>query len=177
MKPIDQNKSLRKIVEPAIIAALYFILTFFSASVGLAYSGVQLRLSEALTILPVFTPFAIPGLTIGCFISNIASPFGLIDLVFGTLCTLLSAFLTRLLKDIKIKEVPFLSPLPPVILEPVFISFLICFSSPEGLQANTFWTIFGLIFAGQFIVCYCLGIPFYLILKKSGIFKSQRSTI
>lgn len=177
MNLLDQNKGLRKIVEPAIIAALYVILTFFSASVGLAYSGVQLRLSEALTILPVFTPFAIPGLTIGCFISNIASPFGMIDLIFGTLSTFFAAILTRALRGLKIKDIPFLAPLPPVVLGAAFVSLLICFTSPDGFSLNAFYLLFGLIFAGQFIVCYCLGIPLYMILKKYGTFENQRSKL
>ena len=70
---MQKQKTIHYIVLSAIIAAAYVALTFFSNIFGLAYGPIQLRISEVLTILPVFTPAAIPGLTIGCFISNIAS--------------------------------------------------------------------------------------------------------
>lgn len=171
MKFLEQSKGLRRIVESAIIAAIYVVLTFFSASIGMAYTSVQLRLSEALTILPALTPFAVPGLTLGCLIANLTSPFGVIDLIFGTLATFLSALLTRLLRNVKFKGLPVLAPLPPVVVNAVIISLLICFSSPEGFSISAFCVMSGLIALGQFIMCYGLGLPLYMLLKKYGIFK------
>ena len=78
---MKQQKTTRYVVLAAVIAAAYIVLTYISATLGLAYGGIQFRVSEALNILAAFTPAAIFGLTIGCFISNIGSPFPL-DMVF-----------------------------------------------------------------------------------------------
>ena len=78
-------------MEAGLIGALYAVLTYVSSMMGLAYGEVQFRISEALTILPVFTPAAIPGLVIGCIIANIGSPFGMVDIVCGTLATFAAA--------------------------------------------------------------------------------------
>ena len=74
-----------------LIAALYAIATYLSAAMGLAYGGIQFRISEALTILPIFTPAAIPGLIVGCFIGNLGSPFGMVDILLGTFATAFAA--------------------------------------------------------------------------------------
>lgn len=71
------TKSIRYLVQAAVIAAIYAVLTLLASSLNLAYGPVQFRISEFLTVLPMFTPAAIPGLTLGCFLANLASPFGL----------------------------------------------------------------------------------------------------
>lgn len=96
---MKQSQKLRYLVQGAMIAAIYTVLTLLAALWGLAYGPVQFRFSEALTILPVFTPAAIPGLTVGCLLSNIFSGYGIYDMVFGTLATLLAAAGTRLLRN------------------------------------------------------------------------------
>lgn len=83
-----ENK-VRFLALSAVIAALYAVLTYAAAAVNLAYGPFQFRFSEALTVLPAFTPAAIPGLAVGCLLSNLASPLGIVDWVFGTLATLL----------------------------------------------------------------------------------------
>ena len=80
---------VRFLAQGAVIAALYAVLTYLAAAMNLAYGPVQFRFSEALTVLPVFTPAAIPGLALGCFLSNLASPLGIVDWVFGTAATCL----------------------------------------------------------------------------------------
>ena len=85
------NKKIMNLVFGAMIAAIYAAATYLSSVFGIAYGPIQFRLSEALTVLSVFTPAAIPGLTIGCIIGNLASPFGIWDIVFGSLATLLAA--------------------------------------------------------------------------------------
>ena len=87
------KKSTVYTVQGALIAAVYAALTY--AVAPLSFGATQFRISEALTILPVFTPAAIPGLAIGCVIANIGSPFGPIDIVLGTLATLLSDLVQR----------------------------------------------------------------------------------
>ena len=88
-----KNKKVYSLVSGAVIAALYAALTYVASSVGLAYGAVQFRFSEALTVLAALTPAAIPGLTIGCFLANLGSPYGIVDIVCGTLATLVAAFL------------------------------------------------------------------------------------
>lgn len=159
------------IITGALIAAAYAGLTYLSNVFGLAYGPIQLRVSEVLTILPVFTPAAIPGLAVGCFIANIGS-FNAVDLVFGTFATVAAAILTYFLRNIKFKGLPLLAMLPPVLVNAVVIGFEIaCFFLPEGYS---FW---GFIISGfqvglgQLIVCYVFGIPFYLVVKKYRIFE------
>ena len=91
---IDLNKRTRFIVEAAILAAIYAVITIILAPIS--YGQIQVRISEALTILPYFTPAAIPGLFVGCIVSNIFGGGGLIDIVFGSLATLIAAILSRI---------------------------------------------------------------------------------
>lgn len=163
------------IIAGALIAAAYAGLTYLSNVFNLAYGPIQLRVSEVLTILPVFTPAAIPGLTLGCFIANIGS-FNVADLLFGTLATLAAAILTYFLKDIKWRGIPFLAFFPPVIVNAVIIGFEIAlFFLPEGYS---FWgfLISGLqVGIGQLIVCYVFGVPFYLVVQKYRIFERKHN--
>ena len=93
------NRKVLFIVHASVIAALYVVLTFVANAFGLANYAVQVRFSEALTILPFFTPAAIPGLTIGCLLSNILTGCALPDIIFGTLATSIGAFLTYLVNE------------------------------------------------------------------------------
>ena len=165
-----QSKKLINMAYISMIAALYVVLTFLSSILGLAYSGVQLRLSEMLTILPVFSPLAILGLAIGCFISNLASPFGFMDVIFGTISTLIAAFLTRILRKIRMKNIPILSPLPPVLLSCFSVSLIILTASAQALNAEMFIFLALSVGFGQFIVCYLLGIPLFIVLNRLKLF-------
>ena len=167
-----RRKKIEFVITGALIAAAYAGLTYLSNVFGLAYGPIQLRISEVLTLLPIFTPAAIPGLTIGCFIANIGS-FNAADLVFGTVATLAAAILTHALKSVKIKGLPLLAMLPPVIVNAVIIGFEIALFLPEGF---TFWgfIISGLeVGLGELIVCYVFGIPFYLVVEKYDFFKKR----
>ncbi len=164
------------LAESAVIAALYAVLTYIAAMMNLAYGVVQFRFSEALTILPIFTPAAIPGLTVGCFISNLGSSLGIVDWIFGPLATLLGAVFTRMLREIKIGEVPFLSVLMPVISNTLIIGFeLSCLTEGGSFSLSALsWS--GFIAAalsvgvGELAVCCVLGIPLILYLNKSDLF-------
>ena len=105
-----RNKNVVFITQAAMIAAIYCVLTWVSASFNLASGSVQMRLSEALCILPFFTPAAIPGLTIGCLIANLTTGCVIWDVIFGSLATLIGAMGTYLLRKHE-----FLCTLPPVI--------------------------------------------------------------
>ena len=166
------NKRQRDItfhlVLGAMTAAFYVILTIFSAFFNLAYNGVQFRLSEALCILPVFYPSSIIGLTVGCIISNFFSPMMLLDVIFGSLATLLAAIIGRLLRNIKYKGIPFLVPLPAVVINAVAVGIEISIFMNGEVG---FWLVAGQVALGQLVCCYGLGIPLYVALKKLGLEK------
>lgn len=157
------------LVNSAMIAALYAGFTYFSAIWGLAYGPVQLRISEALTILPILTPAAIPGLTIGCFIGNLGSPYGLVDILLGTLATALAAIFTRLARHIRIKNIPFLSPLAPVVFNALIIGTGITFFTGTDANFTAFLIAAGWVGLSELIVCYALGLPLGLALEKNNI--------
>ena len=160
------------LAQSAVIAALYALLTYAAAAAGLAYGPVQFRFSEVLTILPVFTPAAIPGLAVGCLLANIASSFAVADMIFGTLATLLAAVISYLARNIRIRGIPLLSALAPVVLNTVIVGLEIAwFFLPEGFTAMGF-LLSGLeVGAGELVICVGLGIPFAMLLEKTGAAK------
>ena len=110
----------KKLVTAGIIAALYVVLTMISAMLGLSSGVIQFRISEALTVLPYFTPAAIPGLFLGCLIANILSGSIVVDVIFGSLATLIGAIGSYLLRKYK-----YLVALPPVISNMVIVPFVL----------------------------------------------------
>lgn len=140
-----------------MIAALYVVLTFASHGLGLANGQVQIRLSEALTILPVFTPAAIPGLFVGCILSNILTGAALPDIIIGSLATLIGALGTRLLKSNK-----YLAVLPPIAANTVIIPFLLYYV--YGIVP--LWLSFITVFAGELISAGVLGILLFKSFQK-----------
>lgn len=151
------NKKTLYLTKAALIAALYAVLTYIAAAAGLAYGEIQFRFSEALTILPLFCPAAIPGLTVGCLVSNIMSTVNPVDMVIGTLATLLAALCTRALRNVRIKNYPLLSMLMPVIFNGVFVGAEIAYFAGEG----AFWPVFASaalsVAAGEAAVVLLLG--------------------
>ncbi len=115
-----RNKKVLMITQGAIIAALYVVLTMIANAMGLASHAIQVRFSEALCILPFFTMAAIPGLTIGCLISNLLTGAMVWDVLFGSLATLLGAIGTYLLRKNKM-----LMMLPPIIANTVIVPFVL----------------------------------------------------
>ena len=156
----------RDITLAALIAAVYAVLTL-----GLPlppYAGIQLRVAEAMTVLPFLFPAATPGLVVGCFIVNLFSPFPL-DLVFGTLATLLACLLTQLMPS------RWLAPLPPVIANAVIVGFELCCFSEAGVfswgNASLAGFLAGAISVGigELVVCYALGVPLMIAIEKTGL--------
>ncbi|MDU7338658.1 MAG: QueT transporter family protein [Clostridium sp.] len=156
------------LVQGAMIAALYVVLTFLSSAMGLAYGPVQFRLSEALTILPVFTPAAIPGITIGCLISNLGSPYGVVDILCGTGATLLAAVISYQLRRFRLHGLPVLSALPPVLCNALVIGAELAFFLPSGFTAAGFFAAGVSVGAGELVVLAVLGLPLAFLLEKSG---------
>ncbi len=163
-----KKKSTAYLTQAAIIAALYAVMTFFLQP--LSFSGGQLRISEALTILPVITPAAVPALAVGCFISNLASPFGVLDLVLGTSATLVAAVLSRLTAHIRIKNLPVFSAVFPVILNSISAGLVITIMNGGGFTLAAFAASALSVAAGESIVCFLLGLPLCRVLEKSKIF-------
>lgn len=161
-----QNKT-KQLVRGALIAAMYAALTYVAVALGWAYGPIQFRFSEALTILPVFTPAAIPGLTIGCLLGNITSIYPL-DIICGTAATLLASIATYYLRNVKVKGVPILAPLPPVLFNAVIVGAEIAFSASEGFSFPIFLISALQVGAGELAVCYVLGLPLYFAIEKSA---------
>ena len=115
-----RNRKVTFIVQAAVTAALYVVLTMLANALGLASHTIQVRFSEALCILPVFTTAAIPGLWIGCVIANLMTGAIIWDIIFGSLATLLAAVVTCKLRNHK-----FLCTLPPVIANMIVVPFVL----------------------------------------------------
>lgn len=154
--------SVRFMAEAGIIAALYFVLTV--AIAPLAYGELQMRISEALCVLPFFTPAAIPGLFIGCALANTLSPFGLYDIVFGSLATLIAALITYRIKN------RWLLPLPTIILNGLIIgaelTLLAQVPGFDDLPKTVYWVSVAYVGAGEAIATYVLGMPLFFLLNK-----------
>ena len=157
--------------EGGIIAGLYTALTNLSTAFGLAYGPIQFRISEALTILPVFTPAAIPGLALGCFFSNIGSPYGLADMLLGTLATLLAAICTRLTRNITIKKYPVLSAFMPVIFNCLIVSGEISYFLPKDARVHGFVIGFLQVGAGEIVCATFLGLLLWRALRDRKLFR------
>ena len=159
---------IRLIALSGVIAALYCTCSLVFAPIS--YGMIQVRISEALCVLPLFTPAAIPGLFVGCLLSNLFSPAGFIwaDLVFGSLATLLSAMATYWARRLPPKPALWLAPLPAVVLNAIAVPFIIKY----GYGSDAGLLIIALtVLIGQCIACYGLGIPLTLALRRIGLDK------
>ncbi|MGM9522705.1 MAG: QueT transporter family protein [Oscillospiraceae bacterium] len=159
----------RQLALAAVVAALYTVLSYFANIFGLAFGPVQCRFSEALCVLPFFFPGTTWGLFIGCVLTNLMSAYGPIDIVFGSLATLLAAFATSKVKN------KWLAPLPPVIANGVIVSAVIAYSEAGSLSAFfPLWAYNALtIAAGEVLACYVLGMLLLIALPKISFFRSM----
>ena len=152
-----KNKSTQFIAQAAVIAAIYVVLTMVFAPVS--FREVQVRISEALTILPVFTPAAIPGLFIGCLLSNFLGGSIILDVIFGSIATLIGAVFTYRLRDNK-----WLAPLPPIIANTVIVPFVLFYGYGVNLPIPLMMLTVGI---GEVISCGVLGLILHTALSKS----------
>lgn len=155
-----RKKGSRFITEAAVISATYVILSFAFAPIS--YGLFQVRIAEALTILPAFTPAAIPGLFIGCIIANIIGGNGPLDIIFGSMATLIAAILSYFMPK------KYLVPLPPVLVNGVVVGVLLSYILNVPLFAAMGWVALG-----EVVACYVLGYPLMVQLEKykNRIFK------
>lgn len=155
---------VRFTITAALIAAVYAVLTLCISP--LAYGPLQFRISEIMILFAAATPAAIPGLTIGCVLANLGSPYGLLDILCGSGATLLAALFAYLVRRVKWKGIPFLSPLGAVIFNALLVGLVIKITSETPILYMAAAAEVGL---SELAVCYLAGIPFWLLLKKSGI--------
>ena len=168
----EKKRSTHYLAQSAVIAALCAAATYLSAAFSLAYGPIQFRLSEALTVLAVLTPAAIPGLTVGCAIGNISSPMGIWDVLFGAAATLLSAVCARVLRNVQFKKLPILSSSMPVLFNAVIVGLEIVLLTPtDGAKLTAFLISALEVGAGELVVCFALGLPLYSALRRTKLFK------
>lgn len=166
---MKNNSKLVLLAQGGMIAALYTVATTVLAP--LSFANIQFRASEALTVMPIFAVSSIPGLTVGCILSNAigvatgANIAGWLDVLLGSLATLLAAISTRMLRKIEFFGIPFLSLLPPVI----FNAFIVG-GELSVVCDLPFWICALEVGAGELGVMLILGIPLILALKKTTFF-------
>ena len=161
---MNRNDTL-KLANAGMIAALYVVLTVLAAQFNLANGAIQVRFSEALTILPVFTAAAVPGLTVGCILANILTGCAMWDVVFGSLATLLGAIGTHLLRK---TENPVLGCIPPIIANVVIVPIVLM--KVYGVEDGYPYLALT-VGIGEVVCCGVLGVLLYRQLKKSKRFE------
>ena len=144
-----QSSRIIYITQAALIAAIYTVLTMIAAGFDLASGAIQVRFSEALTIMPFFTPAAIPGLTIGCLLSNLLTGCALPDIIFGSLATFLGAVGSYALRRNR-----WLCALPPIISNMLIIPFILTYAYHIPGGVPLFMLTVGI---GELISCMGLG--------------------
>lgn len=171
---MNQNTTARKAAVCGLIAALYAVLGVAFAPIG--FGPVQLRVAEALTILPIFTPYATWGLTLGCALTNLyglsvgANIIGVADIFIGTAATLLAALATRGLRKFTFHGLPVAATIPPILFNALVVGGELTYvMSPGGWN----WAIFAVNFlqvgVGQFLACSLLGLPLARALERTGL--------
>jgi uncharacterized membrane protein len=152
-----KNKRILFMTQSAMIAAIYVVLTVLFAPFG--FGEIQVRIAESLTILPLFTPAAIPGLFIGCMIGNIIGGAILPDIIFGSLATLIGALFTYLLR----KQNKYLAPIPPIIANTVIVPLVLRYAYGNPLPIPLMMLTVGI---GELISCGVLGMILVAALQK-----------
>ena len=158
--------SVRDLTLAAMVAALYTVMGYFAGIFGLAFGPVQCRFAEALTVLPFLFPAAAPGLVVGCFLTNLLSPYGPLDWLSGTLATAIAAWLTM--------KMPrwYLAALPPVIVNALILSPMWAWTD-IGAITPAFWVACGwnalTFIPSEALVCYVLGTMLLKLLPKVSV--------
>ena len=150
------NKKTLFLVQAALIAAIYVVLTVVFAP--FSFGEVQVRIAEALTILPVFLPAAVPGLFVGCLLGNMLGGAVLPDIIFGSLATLIGAIGTRALR----KAHPFLAPIPPIAANTVIVPFVLKYAYAVDLPIPFMMLTVGI---GEVVSCGIFGLVLYYALN------------
>ena len=152
-----KNKKALFITQAAVIAALYVVLVVIFNYIS--FGPIQFRVAEALTILPYFTPAAIPGLFIGCILANVIGGAVIWDIIFGSIATLIGAVFTFLLR----KKSKFLAPLPPVLANTIIVPWVLKYA--YGAEEMV-WFMAVTVGIGEILACYVLGMILLFALNK-----------
>ncbi|URZ00051.1 QueT transporter family protein [Clostridium felsineum] len=158
---MKKRNTLRILVVNALIAAIYAVLTLGLSF--LSYGQIQIRVSEALTVLPFFSGYYVIGLTLGCFIANIFSVMKL-DMIFGTLATFIAACLTYFIGKSNIPFKKYIAPLPPIISNAVIVGLELKIATHAPFFVNAIW-----VGIGEIVACFVLGLPLLSFIEKSKI--------
>ena len=163
-----KNNGTQFLTEAAAIGAIYVVLTLLLAP--LSFGEVQIRFSEALTILPFFTPAAIPGLFIGCIIANLLGGAIPVDIIFGSIATLIGAVFTYKLRNSN----RFLAPIPPIAANAIIVPFVLRFGYGVNLPIPLMMLTVGI---GEVVSCAIVGLILQtaLLKYKNVIFRSQKA--
>lgn len=164
-----QRKTVIAVTRGAAVAALYASLTLVSAAVGLSSGFIQVRLSEALCLLPLMMPEAVAGLTLGCALANLITGCALWDIVFGSVATLIAALITRILRQYFIKY-PLLGTLPTILSNAIIVPFILVFVYLEEGGYLLFVATVGL---GEIVSAGALGWLFYKKIFTSSSLKGR----
>ena len=160
-----RNLTIKMIAANALIAALYAAITVICGPLSYVGGSLQLRFSEILNLLVFFNPIYSIGLTIGCLIANLVSLYGIFDIVFGTLGTLISCLLIVLISK-TIKNL-LLSSLVPCIINALIVPLIVYLYTPTmEMNVLIYLTFFGWTFLGEFICIVCVGYPIILVSSK-----------
>jgi len=156
----NHRRSTRFLCQAGLIAAIYTVLTVYVGALGLANGAIQFRISEALCVLPFFTPAAIPGLTVGCLLANLFTGCIWQDVVFGTLATLIGAIGARLLR-----RLPWLVPLPTVVANTTIVPLVLAYGYhfEDGLPF-----LMLTVGIGEILSAYVCGMVLLLSLRRHG---------
>ncbi len=172
-----KNNKTKKMVNIAMIGALYAVITL--AISPIAYGPVQFRVSEMLTVLPMFTPLAIPGLTLGCILSNLIgalmglNPTGYIDAIVGSSATLIASIISYYIGKSGKNWIKYVFvPLPPVLLNALIVGAeLTVLFNGNDVFTKAFIVNATSVFIGELVVCYTLGLLLMITLNKNNLYK------
>ena len=165
-----RKSNIQQLTLAAMVAAVYFVLCYFGNIFQLTFGPVQVRLGEALTVLPFLFPATAPGVALGCLLTNVLSPYGPIDMIVGTLATALAAWMTA--------KMPrwYLAALPPILVNMVILAPMWSWAETGAIN-GAFWSLCafnaGTFAVGETAVCYILGTILLVALPKIRYFRSM----
>ena len=162
-----KNLSVRRLIRCAVIAAVYVVVCLVLAP--FSYGAVQVRVAEALCLLPVFGAEYIVGVTLGCFLANLLGST-VVDVVFGTLATLLACLVTYKLRDIRVKGLAIPASLPPVVFNMIIVgAFEITFFFSDGAP-TAMLAVFNAVTVGigELISCTILGVALVKLIESNA---------
>ena len=163
-----KSSSVKKLTISALVAALYVALTLVSFALGISNGAIQFRLSEALCVLVYFIPSSVYGLSVGCFLANLLTGCAPLDIIFGTIATLIGGFLGSKMKN------KFLVPLPTVLANALIVPFVIMYCYSNEANLGIYFTNLAGVLIGEIAMAYVLGIILLLALERNKAFKNLR---